>query len=74
MFCCCSDPYTGNRLADHKAENRRLTMGEMMIEGSDGTLRLDGDGALWLRSHGKNSFEYAVLAPAPPLVEWSQVV
>ena len=34
--------FDGNRLADHKAENRRLTMGEMLIEGSKGTLRLNG--------------------------------
>lgn len=27
--------FDGNRLADHKAENRRLTMGEMVIEGSE---------------------------------------
>ena len=46
--------FDGNRLADHAAENRRLTMGEMLIEGSDGTLRLDGDGRLFLRPHGQN--------------------
>ena len=44
----------GNRLADHAAENRRLTMGEMLIEGADGTIRLDGDGGLFLRAHGSN--------------------
>ena len=46
--------FDGNRLADHAAENRRLTMGEMLIEGSDATLRLDGDGRLFLRRHGHN--------------------
>ncbi len=46
--------FDGNRLADHAAENRRLTMGEMLIEGSDATLRLDGDGRLHLRQHGRN--------------------
>ena len=46
--------FDGNRLADHKAENRRLTMGEMLIEGSKSTLRLNGDGELWLREHGTN--------------------
>ncbi|MGI9383670.1 MAG: Gfo/Idh/MocA family protein [Methyloligellaceae bacterium] len=46
--------FDGNRLADHAAENRRLTMGEMLIEGSDGTIRLDGDGHLFLRPHGAN--------------------
>lgn len=44
----------GNRLADHVAHNRRLTMGEMDIEGSQGTLRLDGDGRLFERRHGAN--------------------
>lgn len=49
--------FDGNRLADHAAENRRLTMGEMLIEGSDATLRLDGDGRLFLRGHGRNDEE-----------------
>ncbi|WP_108880587.1 Gfo/Idh/MocA family oxidoreductase [Anderseniella sp. Alg231-50] len=42
----------GNRLADHAADNTRRTMGEMLIEGADATLRLSGQGELWLRSHG----------------------
>lgn len=46
--------FDGNRLVDHAAENRRLTMGEMLIEGSDAVLRLDGEGRLFLRRHGKN--------------------
>lgn len=45
----------GNRLSDHIADNRRRTMGEMQIEGSDATLRLNGDGELWLRKHGTNT-------------------
>ncbi len=48
--------FDGNRLVDHKAENRRLTMGEMCIEGSGGSLRLDGDGAIRIREHGENSW------------------
>ncbi|MEL0114398.1 MAG: hypothetical protein VW835_21935, partial [Rickettsiales bacterium] len=44
--------FDGNRLVDHPAENRRLTMGEMLIEGSDAVLRLDGDGSMNLRKHG----------------------
>lgn len=47
----------GNRLADHPAENRRLTMGEMLIEGSDASIRLDGYGRLFLRAHGSNEEE-----------------
>ena len=46
--------FDGNRLADHAAKNRRLTMGEMLIEGSLGALRLDGDGGLYIRVHGEN--------------------
>lgn len=44
--------FDGNRLVDHPAQNRRLTMGEMLVEGARGTLRLDGDGRLFLREHG----------------------
>ena len=55
--------FDGNRLSDHIADNRRKTMGELLIEGAAGTLRLDGDGRLWRRSFGDNqetpvSFEY----------------
>ncbi len=46
--------FDGNRLADHAAENRRLAMGEMWVDGSDGTLRLNGDGGLFLRRQGEN--------------------
>lgn len=46
--------FDGNRLADHAAANRRLTMGEMSVEGELGTLRLDGDGNLHFRRHGAN--------------------
>ena len=42
----------GNRLSDHAANNTRLTMGEMRIEGSDGVLTLDGDGVIRTRKQG----------------------
>lgn len=45
----------GNRLVDHIADNRRLVMGDMWIEGSDGVIRLNGDGALFERSHDSNT-------------------
>lgn len=45
--------FDGNRLNDHSADNCRLTMGEMLLEGSAGVLRLDGFGRLWLKPHGK---------------------
>ena len=46
----------GNRLADHAASNRRLTMGELELEGSGGAIRLDGDGLIWRRTHGSNDW------------------
>lgn len=46
--------FDGNRLADHAASNRRLTMGEFIIEGEKGTLTLDGDGRLFWRDFGEN--------------------
>lgn len=45
--------FDGNRLADHAAQDRRWTMGEMLIEGSESSLRLDGHGRLFLREHGE---------------------
>jgi len=44
--------FDGNRLADHVARDRRLTMGEMLLEGSEAVLRLDGEGRLVLRRMG----------------------
>lgn len=44
--------FDGNRLVDHKAENTRRTMGEFRIEGSEGTLNLDGDARITVRWHG----------------------
>ncbi|MBL0935990.1 MAG: Gfo/Idh/MocA family oxidoreductase [Rhizobiaceae bacterium] len=42
----------GNRLADFEAENPRLTMGILLVEGSEGSIRLDGAGRLFLRGKG----------------------
>ncbi len=47
--------FDGNRLSDHPARNRRLTMGELLIEGERGTLRLDGNGNLFRRAHGDDT-------------------
>jgi len=44
--------FDGNRLSDHVAENPRKTMGEMVIEGEKGALRLDGHGRLMFRAFG----------------------
>lgn len=46
--------FDGNRLSDHVARNRRLTMGEILVEGAEGAVRLNGDGELFLRAHGQN--------------------
>lgn len=45
--------FDGNRLNEHVANNPRLTMGEMWIEGSAGVLRLDGEARLWWKPHGE---------------------
>jgi predicted dehydrogenase len=49
--------FDGNRLSDHNAKNRRLTMGEMQIEGSKGSMFLNGDGSLFIRRHSSNDVE-----------------
>lgn len=43
--------FDGNRLLDFEAENPRLTMGQMLIEGTEGSLRVDGAGRIWHRRH-----------------------
>lgn len=42
----------GNRLLDHAADNQRRTMGEALIEGTEATLTLYGDGSVWKRPFG----------------------
>lgn len=44
--------FDGNRLLDHAAENTRCTMGEALVEGTEGTLELKGDGSVHLRRFG----------------------
>ena len=46
--------FDGNRLSDHVAQNHRLTMGELFLEGPEGVITLDGNGAIGLRAHGSN--------------------
>lgn len=50
--------FDGNRLNDHVADNTRLTMGEMWLEGEAGVMRLDGDGRLWWKAHGRPELEH----------------
>ncbi|WP_372574316.1 Gfo/Idh/MocA family protein [Ruegeria jejuensis] len=45
--------FDGNRCVDHSAENLRQTMGEALIEGTEGTLSLYGDGSVAWRGFGK---------------------
>lgn len=54
--------FDGNRLLDHAATNTRCTMGEALIEGTKGTLSLNGDGSVYLRKFGHLDTEL-VLAP-----------
>lgn len=42
----------GNRHLDHAADNLRRTMGEALIEGTEGTLDVLGSGAVMLRAFG----------------------
>ena len=44
--------FDGNRLSDHASSNPRLTMGEMLIEGSTGQFGLNGQGDVHFRAHG----------------------
>ena len=45
----------GNRHLDHIAKDRRRTMGELTIEGENGTVSLNGDGALSFRAFDTNT-------------------
>ena len=51
--------WDANRLVDHDSPDTRLTMGEMLIEGSEAVLRLDGAGLLFIRSHGHSEREHS---------------
>ncbi len=53
--------FDGNRLNDHVADDQRLTMGELLLEGSEAALRLDGFGRLWLKPLGgpERAHDYA---------------
>ena len=45
--------FDGNRHLDHASDNPRRTMGEALVEGTKGTIRLHGDGSLTLRGFGQ---------------------
>ncbi|MEM7471757.1 MAG: Gfo/Idh/MocA family oxidoreductase [Pseudomonadota bacterium] len=44
--------FDGNRCLDHATQNTRCTMGEGLFEGTEGSLRLLGDGSVMQRSFG----------------------
>lgn len=46
-----------NRLSDHPANNRRRTLGEMLVETEAGAVSISGDGTINLRRHGENAAE-----------------
>ncbi|MEO1640084.1 MAG: Gfo/Idh/MocA family oxidoreductase [Pseudomonadota bacterium] len=54
--------FDGNRCLDHAADNPRRTMGEGLIEGTEGVLRLSGDGSVSLRAFGAQA-EKVLLSP-----------
>lgn len=54
--------FDGNRSLDHAANNHRRTMGEMLVEGTKGTIHLRGDGSLWQR--GFQQHDEVCLKPA----------
>jgi D-apiose dehydrogenase len=49
----------GNRLLDHPADNPRLTMGRLLVEGTEGGIRVDGAGRIWRRARGGAEREHA---------------
>jgi predicted dehydrogenase len=58
--------FDGNRHLDHAADNLRRTMGEGLVEGTEGTLMLTGDGAVNLRRHGERTSEQILPADTWP--------
>lgn len=45
--------FDGNRLLDHQTANTRITLGEALLEGTDGQISLDGNGEVALRKFGE---------------------
>ncbi len=51
--------FDGNRHIDHPSEDARMTMGVMHLEGTEGTIRLDGHGRLYVKPRGEPEREHA---------------
>lgn len=49
--------FDGNRLSDHVADNPRRVMGEFLIEGEGGALRVDGQGEVTYRAFGSQDWQ-----------------
>ncbi|MFC3120138.1 Gfo/Idh/MocA family protein [Agaribacter flavus] len=49
--------FDGNRCLDHAASNQRRTMGEMLVEGTLGSISLSGNGTIYLRLFGSEKSE-----------------
>lgn len=58
--------YDADRNLDHRSENTRITFGEALIEGTKGTLTLDGDGSVKLRLFESLEFETLLAAKQWP--------
>jgi D-apiose dehydrogenase len=56
--CGATGIFDGNRLTDHPALDTRMTNGMMFLEGTGGTIRLDGFGRLFLKPHGSPETEH----------------
>lgn len=51
--------FDGNRHVDHPANDTRMTNGVLLIEGTEGVIRLDGFGKLFVRPRGGEEREHA---------------
>jgi len=51
--------FDGNRHVDHPAIDTRMTNGVLLVEGTQGVIRLDGFGKLFIRPHGGQEREHA---------------
>ncbi|MFQ6553072.1 Gfo/Idh/MocA family protein [Aestuariibius insulae] len=49
--------FDGNRHLDHAADNLRRTMGEALFEGTEGVIKLSGDGAVHLRPFASSDIQ-----------------
>lgn len=53
--------FDGNRHVDHPAKDTRMTNGVLLVEGTEGVVRLDGFGKLFVRARGGEECEHAYI-------------